>query len=90
VVEQLSGTLGESGLLVLPCVAAHINQVLVISLFSFSIGFPYFLFPFSCLEQVLEGSFSSYTKLLVQVIIDSLLVNFWLQKDQSYDKNFEA
>ncbi|GLT54025.1 hypothetical protein SLA2020_272590 [Shorea laevis] len=50
VVEQLSGTLGESGLLVLPCVAAHINQV----------------------------------------IIDSLLVNFWLQKDQSYDKNFEA
>lgn len=27
VVEQLSGALGESGLLVLPCVAAHINQV---------------------------------------------------------------
>jgi sodium/bile acid cotransporter 7 len=30
VVEQLSGAVGESGLLVLPCVAAHINQVLVI------------------------------------------------------------
>ncbi|RVW94236.1 LINE-1 retrotransposable element ORF2 protein [Vitis vinifera] len=26
VVEQLHGTLGESGLLVLPCVAAHLNQ----------------------------------------------------------------
>ncbi|GMY15825.1 probable sodium/metabolite cotransporter BASS4, chloroplastic isoform X1 [Fagus crenata] len=50
VVEQLNGALGESGLLVLPCVAAHINQV----------------------------------------IIDSLLVNFWLQKDHSYDKNLEA
>ncbi|KAM3692869.1 hypothetical protein ACB098_08G119800 [Castanea mollissima] len=50
VVEQLGGALGESGLLVLPCVAAHINQV----------------------------------------IIDSLLVNFWLQKDQSYSKKFEA
>ncbi|KAK7845637.1 putative sodium/metabolite cotransporter bass4 [Quercus suber] len=50
VVEQLGGALGESGLLVLPCVAAHINQV----------------------------------------IIDSLLVNFWLQKDRSYRKKFEA
>lgn len=50
VVEQLGGALGESGLLVLPCVAAHINQV----------------------------------------IIDSLLVNFWLQKDRSYSKKFEA
>lgn len=28
VVEQLGGALGEPGLLVLPCVAAHINQVL--------------------------------------------------------------
>ena len=27
VVEQLGGALGESGLLVLPCVAAQINQV---------------------------------------------------------------
>jgi len=27
VVEQLGGAFGESGLLVLPCVAAHINQV---------------------------------------------------------------
>ncbi|KAG9458983.1 hypothetical protein H6P81_003491 [Aristolochia fimbriata] len=42
VVEQLGGALGEPGLLVLPCVAAHINQI----------------------------------------IIDSFLVNFWLQKDQ--------
>jgi hypothetical protein len=88
VVEQLSGTLGESGLLVLPCVAAHINQVLVISLFLLN-WFSLFSVSF-WLEQVLEGSFSAYTKLLVQVIIDSLLVNFWLQKDQSYDKNFEA
>ncbi|KAJ9699496.1 hypothetical protein PVL29_008199 [Vitis rotundifolia] len=46
VVEQLGGALGESGLLVLPCVAAHINQI----------------------------------------IIDSFLVNFWLQKDQSSSK----
>lgn len=27
VVEQLGGSFGESGLLVLPCVAAHLNQV---------------------------------------------------------------
>jgi hypothetical protein len=26
-VEQLGGAFGESGLLVLPCVAAHLNQV---------------------------------------------------------------
>lgn len=43
VVEQLGGVLGESGLLLLPCVAADVNQI----------------------------------------IIDSLLVNFWLQKDES-------
>ncbi|XP_074289221.1 putative sodium/metabolite cotransporter BASS4, chloroplastic [Silene latifolia] len=42
VVEQLGGVLGESGLLVLPCVAAHVNQI----------------------------------------IVDSLLVNFWIQKDE--------
>ncbi|CAN1298093.1 Probable sodium/metabolite cotransporter BASS4, chloroplastic [Linum perenne] len=41
VVEQLGGAFGESGLLVLPCVAAH----------------------------------------LVQIIIDSVLVNGWLRKD---------
>ncbi|OVA11854.1 putative sodium bile acid cotransporter [Macleaya cordata] len=29
VVEQLRGALGESGLLVLPCVAAHINQIII-------------------------------------------------------------
>ena len=29
VVEQLGGALGESGLLVIPCVAAHIIQVLI-------------------------------------------------------------
>jgi hypothetical protein len=29
VVEQLGGALGESGFLVIPCVAAHINQVLI-------------------------------------------------------------
>ncbi|KAM1702829.1 hypothetical protein ACFX1Q_028151 [Malus domestica] len=28
VVEQLGGALGESGLLVLPCIAAHFNQVI--------------------------------------------------------------
>lgn len=42
VVEQLGGALGESGLLVIPCVAAHINQI----------------------------------------IIDSILVNWWRQRDQ--------
>ncbi|ERM98915.1 probable sodium/metabolite cotransporter BASS4, chloroplastic isoform X2 [Amborella trichopoda] len=43
VVEQLGGALGEPGLLVLPCVAAHINQI----------------------------------------IFDSFLVNYWLQKDEN-------
>ncbi|GLT88750.1 hypothetical protein SLE2022_067610 [Rubroshorea leprosula] len=43
VVEQLGGAFGESGLLVLPCVAAH----------------------------------------LLQIIMDSFLVNFWLRKDLS-------
>ncbi|XP_056165244.1 probable sodium/metabolite cotransporter BASS4, chloroplastic [Syzygium oleosum] len=46
VVEQLNGALGEPGLLVLPCVAAHITQI----------------------------------------IIDSLVVNFWLQRDRAYMK----
>ncbi|KAM5550662.1 putative sodium/metabolite cotransporter BASS4, chloroplastic [Rosa sericea] len=41
VVDQLGGALGESGLLVLPCVAAHLNQI----------------------------------------ILDSILVNYWLRKD---------
>lgn len=41
VVEQLGGAFGQSGLLVLPCVAAH----------------------------------------LIQIIMDSFLVNFWLRKD---------
>ncbi|KAF8397906.1 hypothetical protein HHK36_016831 [Tetracentron sinense] len=50
VVEQLGGVLGVSGLLVLPCVAAHINQV----------------------------------------IIDSLLVNFWLRKDRLSNNSKEA
>ncbi|XP_042489539.1 probable sodium/metabolite cotransporter BASS4, chloroplastic isoform X2 [Macadamia integrifolia] len=50
VVEQLGGALGESGLLVLPCVAAHINQI----------------------------------------IIDSFLVNSWLQKDKSFYNAKEA
>ncbi|KAB1225405.1 putative sodium/metabolite cotransporter BASS4, chloroplastic [Morella rubra] len=43
VVEQLGGAFGESGLLVLPCVAAHLNQI----------------------------------------IMDSLLVNFWFRKNLS-------
>jgi len=30
VVEQLGGAFGESGLLVLPCVAAHLNQVVLV------------------------------------------------------------
>lgn len=42
VVEQLGGALGEPGLLVLPCVAAHINQVL-------SSFWPYSFFWFSLL-----------------------------------------
>ncbi|CAA0829271.1 Probable sodium/metabolite cotransporter BASS4-chloroplastic [Striga hermonthica] len=29
VVEQLGGALGESGLLILPCVAAHLNQIII-------------------------------------------------------------
>ncbi|OIT25534.1 PREDICTED: probable sodium/metabolite cotransporter BASS4, chloroplastic [Nicotiana attenuata] len=45
VVEQLGNALGESGLLVLPCIAAHLNQI----------------------------------------ILDSLLVNFWLQKGHASD-----
>ncbi|KAL3649939.1 putative sodium/metabolite cotransporter bass4, chloroplastic [Castilleja foliolosa] len=36
VVEQLGGALGESGLLVLPCVAAHLNQIIIDS---FLVGF---------------------------------------------------
>uniref|UniRef100_A0A7C8YMN0 Probable sodium/metabolite cotransporter BASS4, chloroplastic n=1 Tax=Opuntia streptacantha TaxID=393608 RepID=A0A7C8YMN0_OPUST len=43
IVEQIGGVLGESGLLVLPSVAADVNQI----------------------------------------VIDSLLVNFWLRKDKS-------
>ncbi|KAF8020335.1 hypothetical protein BT93_G0900 [Corymbia citriodora subsp. variegata] len=46
VVEQLNGALGEPGLLVLPCVAAHITQI----------------------------------------VIDSLVANFWLKKDRAYKK----
>ncbi|WCJ41812.1 Sodium Bile acid symporter family [Euphorbia peplus] len=46
VVEQLNGALGQPGLLVLPCVAAHINQI----------------------------------------VVDSFLVNFWLQKDKSVNQ----
>nr|CAD1836737.1 unnamed protein product [Ananas comosus var. bracteatus] len=46
VVEQLGGALGESGLLILPCVASHINQI----------------------------------------IIDSFLVNWWLQKDRRHNE----
>ncbi|KAL3838200.1 hypothetical protein ACJIZ3_022791 [Penstemon smallii] len=29
VVEQLGGALGVPGLLVLPCVAAHLNQIII-------------------------------------------------------------
>lgn len=32
VVEKLGGAFGESGLLVLPCVAAHLNQVTYLTL----------------------------------------------------------
>ncbi|XAR53498.1 hypothetical protein NMG60_11022075 [Bertholletia excelsa] len=46
VVEQLAGAFGESGFLVLPCVAAHLNQI----------------------------------------IMDSFLVSFWLQKEQPSNK----
>lgn len=49
VVDQLKGALGEPGLLVLPCVASHINQI----------------------------------------IIDSFLVNLWLQKDAMLTKTKE-
>ena len=80
--EQLGGALGESGLLVLPCVAAHINQVsdFVFYFLFASYIYIYFLgFTNSILEE-------AYTKLLVQIIIDSFLVNFWLQKDRSSSK----
>ncbi|XP_038710705.1 probable sodium/metabolite cotransporter BASS4, chloroplastic isoform X2 [Tripterygium wilfordii] len=46
VVEQLGGAFGESGLLVLPCVAAHLNQI----------------------------------------IMDSFIANFWLQKGLASNK----
>ncbi|KAJ0101542.1 hypothetical protein Patl1_05899 [Pistacia atlantica] len=49
VVEQLGGAFGESGLLVLPCVAAH----------------------------------------LIQIIMDSILVNFWPRKGLS-SNNFKV
>ncbi|XP_027111333.1 probable sodium/metabolite cotransporter BASS4, chloroplastic isoform X3 [Coffea arabica] len=45
VIEQLGGAFGESGLLVLPCVAAHLNQI----------------------------------------VVDSFLVSFWLQKEHAFD-----
>ncbi|KAL3520879.1 hypothetical protein ACH5RR_019028 [Cinchona calisaya] len=45
VVEQLGGAFGESGLLVLPCVAAHLNQI----------------------------------------VLDSFLLSFWLQKEHGFD-----
>ncbi|XP_027104767.1 probable sodium/metabolite cotransporter BASS4, chloroplastic isoform X1 [Coffea arabica] len=45
VIEQLGGAFGESGLLVLPCVAAHLNQI----------------------------------------VFDSFLVSFWLQKVHAFD-----
>ncbi|CDY16359.1 BnaA02g11630D [Brassica napus] len=32
VVEQLRGAFGEPGLLVLPCVAAHLNQIMIDSI----------------------------------------------------------
>ncbi|CAL4969039.1 unnamed protein product [Urochloa decumbens] len=44
VVDQLGGALGESGFLVIPCIAAHINQI----------------------------------------IIDSMIVNWWRQRDQQF------
>ncbi|XP_039133515.1 probable sodium/metabolite cotransporter BASS4, chloroplastic isoform X2 [Dioscorea cayenensis subsp. rotundata] len=50
VVEQLNGALGESGLLILPCVASHI----------------------------------------IQIIIDSFLVNMWTQKDQHSNETKEV
>ncbi|KAM0940366.1 putative sodium bile acid cotransporter, sodium/solute symporter superfamily [Dioscorea sansibarensis] len=50
VVEQLKGALGESGLLILPCVASHI----------------------------------------IQIIIDSFLVNMWTQKDQHSNETKEV
>ncbi|CAN6238302.1 unnamed protein product [Urochloa humidicola] len=46
VVDQLGGALGESGFLVIPCIAAHINQI----------------------------------------IIDSMIVNWWRQRDQQFAK----
>ena len=47
--EQLGGALGESGLLVLPCVAAHINQV---SDFVFYLLFASYIYIFSWFHQL--------------------------------------
>ncbi|XP_022743054.1 probable sodium/metabolite cotransporter BASS4, chloroplastic isoform X2 [Durio zibethinus] len=67
VVEQLGGAFGESGLLVLPCVAAHLIQVISLSL------------SFSCCQY-----HCFYTiDIVMQIIFDSFLVNFWLRGNHS-------
>lgn len=65
VVEQLGGALGESGLLVLPCIAAHLNQV-ILDFFN---------------SLILHFQFANTKYHLLQIIFDSFLVNVWFQKE---------
>lgn len=81
VVEQLSGALGESGLLVLLCVAAHINQVPSLDLPSSTMTFrDPMITPFLIHWKWIFNP--SITLPVMQVIMDSFLVNFWIQKEQ--------
>lgn len=66
VVEQLGGALGESGLLVLPCIAAHLNQVILEFFFNF---------------LSLQLQFTDMKYHLLQIIFDSFLVSIWFQKE---------
>lgn len=71
VVEQLGGALGVSGLLVLPCVAAHLNQVNKIVSTS-----PCLILRLLQLIRIA----------LLQIIIDSFLVSLWKQKEVTFEK----
>lgn len=70
VVEQLGGAFGESGFLVIPCVAAHINQVLIAKTL--------------LLCHLLYLRVISNVCNTLQIIIDSIIVNWWRQKDQQF------
>ena len=68
VVDQLGGAFGESGFLVIPGVAAHINQVLIATQYCYlSLAFSWESFLMS-----------------LQIIIDSMIVNWWRKSDQQF------